>query len=97
MFEIEQYEIHKRTYRVEADTEAEAEAEAEAINNLFSNSTRIQCLGGLEYVEVAEDYGLSTEDNPELTEELKALGLRFHDDTINSIGTVRKVTHVDRS
>ena len=57
-FEIEQYELHTQTYRVEASTEAEAikrlfDGDGEAVDN------------GLDYIEVAEDFGLPVEGRTE--------------------------------
>lgn len=60
-FEIEQYELHVQKCRVEATSEADAIAklfrgEAEAVNNT------------LEFLEVADDFGLPADEYPDLAE-----------------------------
>ena len=83
-FEIEQYELHSAKYRVQADSEAEAIAklfagEGEAVDN------------SLEYIEVADDYGLPVEEFPELAEALQYQGVRVGEDIIASIRSIEKV------
>jgi len=85
LYEITQYEIHARTYRVEADSEAKAiiklfNGEADPVNN------------GLEYIEVCEDLGLPTEEYVELSAELRSLGENV-DDVIPSIGNIEQVNN----
>jgi hypothetical protein len=82
-YEIEQYELHVQKYRVEAASEAEAVAklldgDAEAVDN------------GLEYIEVAEDFGLSADDNRDLAEALRDRGLAIGD-VIHSIRSIDEV------
>ena len=83
-FEIEQFEIHVSKYTVEAGSEAEAIAKLlqDDPNIIFEDS---------EYVEIATDYGLSVDDNPDLAEGLHALGVRISQDTIDSIRSVKQV------
>ena len=83
-FEIEQYEIHSQTYRIEAKTEAEAikqlmDGEAEAVDN------------GLEYVQVAEGLGLPVENFPDLADELQTLGVSVDEDIIPSIRRIEQI------
>ncbi len=83
IYEIEQYEMHTQTYRVQADTEAEAiaklfEGEAEPLN------------GGLEFIEVASDYGLPADEYRDLVEELRKLDISV-DEVIPSIRSIVKV------
>ena len=83
-FEIEQYEIHSQTYRIEAKTEAEAikrllDGEAEAVDN------------GLEYVQVAEELGLPVEQFPDLADELRTLGVSVDEDIITSIRRIEQI------
>jgi hypothetical protein len=80
-FEIEQYEIHVQTYRVEASGEAEAikmlcDGEADAVDN------------GLDYIEVCEDMGLPAEEHQELADQLRSLGVSVDEDVIPSIRSV---------
>ena len=68
-YEIEQYEIHTQTYRVEASNEAEAikmlfDGEADPVDN------------GFDYIEVCEDMGLPAEKHRELADQF-ALARRF--------------------
>jgi hypothetical protein len=82
-YEIEQYELHTQTYRVQADSEAEAIAKllngkAEAVD------------GGLEFIEVAEDLGLPADEYRDLANELRALSVSV-DDVIPSIRSIEKV------
>ena len=86
-FEIEQYELHTQTYRVEASSEAEAikklfdgdgdgDGDVEAVDN------------SQEYIEVAEDFGLPVEQNRELADELRSLDVSVGEDIIASIRTI---------
>jgi len=83
-FEIEQYELHTQTYRVQADTEAEA------IAKLF-NGEADAVDGGLEYIEVAEDLGLPADEYRDLAEALRALNVSINEDVIPSIRSISKV------
>ena len=83
-YEIEQYELHAMKYRVEEATEAEAivrllQGEAEAVDQ------------GLEYIEVAEDFGLPVDEYPDLGEALKKLGMSIGDTVIPSIRSIQLV------
>jgi hypothetical protein len=82
-FEIEQYELHIQKYRVKAASEAEAiakllDGEAEAMDN------------GLEYIEVAEDFGLPADEHRDLANELRDRGIPIGEviPSIRSIGEV---------
>ena len=82
-YEIEQYELHAMKYRVEAASEAEAvvkliNGEAEPIDN------------GLEFIEVADDYGLPADDHRELADALHDSGVPI-DAVIPSIRSIAKV------
>lgn len=84
VYEIEQYEIHSMTYRVEADDPADAivrllDGEAEAIDNT------------LDFVEVADERGMLVEDHPELADKLRTLGVPVDDRIIPSIRTISEV------
>jgi hypothetical protein len=83
-FRIEQYELHVLKYEIEAATEAEAivkllDGEAEPVD------------GSLEFVEVAEDFGLPVDENRQLAEELSALGVPVGDHIIPSIRNIEEV------
>ena len=83
-FEIEQYELHAQTYRIDAATEAEAikrllDGEADAVDN------------GLDYIEIADDFGLPVDEHRELTEGLKALDIPVGEHIIPSIRSIQQV------
>jgi type III secretion system FlhB-like substrate exporter len=82
-YEIEQYELHAMKYRVEADSEAEAIAkllngEADPMDN------------SLEYIEVADDYGLPVDENRDLVDQLRKLGIAVGDDIIPSVRSIEE-------
>ncbi len=82
VFNVEQYELHAQTYRVEAETEAEA------IAKLFAGEGE-PLDGGLDFIEVAEGFGLPADQHLELAESLRAQGVTV-DAVIPSIrGVVR--------
>ena len=83
-FEIEQYELHAMKYRVEAATEAEAirlllDGEAEPVEQ------------SQDFIEVAEDFGLPTDEYRELADELRALGVPVGEAVIPSIRSIVRV------
>ena len=83
-FEIEQYELHCSKYRVEADCEAEAVAklfdgDGEAVDN------------SLEFIEVADSYGMPADDFPTLVKVLEGRGVRVGEDIIPSIRSIQAV------
>jgi hypothetical protein len=83
-YEIEQYELHVMKYRVQAESEAEAivrllDGEADAVDN------------GLEYIEVAEDFGLPVDEHRELAAQLTASGVPVGEHVIPSIRSVEQV------
>jgi hypothetical protein len=84
IYEIEQYEVHTQTYRVQADTEAEA------IAKLFNGEAE-PVDGSLEYIDVAEDLGLPADEYRELAEALRALDVSINEDVISSIRSISKV------
>jgi len=83
-FEIEQYEVHAQTYRVEADNEADAivkllDGEAEPVDD------------SLYYIEIAEDLGLPVDECRKLAEQLRDLGIPIEDHVIPSIRAIRVI------
>ena len=83
-FEIEQYELHTMKYRVEASSEAEAvkklfDGDGEAVDN------------GLDYIEVADDFGLPVDVNRELADALRELGVPVDEHIIPSIRAIEEV------
>lgn len=83
-FEIEQYELHTMKYRVEANNEAEAirvllDGEADPVDN------------SLEYIEVAEDFGMPVDENRELAHNLHELGVSVGEHIIPSIRSIESV------
>ena len=86
-FEIGQYELHVMTYRV-----VEAHDEAEAIAKLFRGEGE-PVDDSLDFVEVANERGMSLFDNPDLACRLFERGIIDGDDTIvPSVRSVRQVT-----
>ena len=82
-FQIEQYELHVIRYKVKAKDEAQAIAkvlndEAEPVD------------GSLEFVEVAEDFGMPADEDQQLVRQLGKLGVQV-DDVIPSIRSVERV------
>jgi len=80
-FEIEQYEVHAQKYQVEADSEADAivrllDGAAEPVDD------------SLDYIEVAEDFGLSVDECRELAERLRELGVPVGQHVIPSIRSI---------
>ena len=84
-YRVEQYEVHTQTYEVEAKSKALAikkviEGQGRAIDN------------SLEYIEVMEDFGMATDENEVLTEELEQLGVNLGNcDYIPSIRSIEEV------
>jgi hypothetical protein len=83
-YEIQQYELHATTYRVEAKDEAHAIArlfngEADPVDN------------SLDFIKVADDYGLPVGENRELAVQLRSLGVGIDDDIIPSIRNIEQV------
>lgn len=83
-YEIEQYELHAMKYQVEAEDEAHAIAkllngEADPVDN------------SLEYIEVADDYGVPVDENRDLADQLRKLGVSVGDDIIGSIRGIEQV------
>ena len=84
IYEIEQYELHAQTYRIEA------ESEAEAIKRLLGGEAAAAD-NALEYIEVADDLGLPVDRYPELVDDLRALEVTVGQDVIPSIRSIRRV------
>jgi len=45
----------------------------------------------LEYIEVAEDYGMPADQNQDLAKRLRKLGIAVGDDIIGSVRSIRQV------
>jgi hypothetical protein len=84
MFEIEQFELHAMKYRVVAENAAQA------IAKLFQGEAE-PVDGSLEYIEVAEDYGLPAEEHRELADQLRELGVAVGEAVIPSIRSIQQV------
>ncbi|NLS97495.1 MAG: hypothetical protein GXX96_35595 [Planctomycetaceae bacterium] len=82
-FQIEQYELHVIKYRVTARTEAQA-----IVKVLNDEAEPVD--GSLEYVEVAEDFGMPADDDQQLARQLRKLGVQV-DEVIPSIRSVERV------
>jgi len=83
-YEIEQYELHSVKYEVVADSEAEA------ITKVF-DGLAIPVDDSQEYIEIAEDFGLPTDEYFELADELRALGVSVGEAVIPSIRSIEQV------
>jgi hypothetical protein len=78
---ISQYELHAMRYRVEADSEAEA------VVKLFDSEG--EPIGqSMEFIEVAEDYGLPVDEFPALAKALRDLDVSVGDSIIPSIRSI---------
>ena len=82
-FEIEQYELHTAKYRIEANSEGEAlgklyEGEGELVED------------SMEFIEVADDYGLPADEFPDLVRALAKLGVTTGD-VIPSVRSIDEV------
>ena len=83
-FEIEQYELHTSKFWVDANSEGEALAklfagEADPVDQ------------SQEFIEVADDYGLPSDDFPELVQELARLGVSGIGEVIPSVRSIDEV------
>ena len=83
-FEIEQYELHASTFRVNADNKAEAIAKL-----LAGKAHTVE--QSHEFLQVADQYGFAVEDCPGIVEELKRLGVTGIKDVIPSVRGVEEV------
>ena len=82
-FEIQQYELHFTTYEIDATSVAEA------IKRLLEGDGEKE--DGPEFVDICDRVGMSLNDDPELADELRKLGVRLHGTIIPSIRSVRPV------
>jgi type III secretion system FlhB-like substrate exporter len=82
-WEIEQYELHSQTFRVEALDEAEA------IQKLFSGEAKA-IADKLTFVETAYDFGLPVDEHQELADDLRTLEVGVGEAVIPSIRSVRQ-------
>ena len=83
-YEIEQYELHAMKYRVEADNGAQA------IARLFNGEAEPVCQSQ-DFIEVAEDYGIPVDENRDLADQLRNLGITVDDDIIPSVRSIEQV------
>ena len=83
VFKVEQYELHTQTYLVGAENEAQAVAKL-----LQGEGEPVD--GTLEYIEVAEGFGLPADEHRELAEQLRTLGVQVAEviPSIRGIGRV---------
>lgn len=87
LFAVEQYELHASTYHVRARTAGEAVSKVfEGDGDLVDNS--------LEFIEIAEQYGLPIDVCPELVKELEACEAE-HLVGSDAISGLRSVTALD--
>ncbi len=81
VYEIEQYELHSSKYRVQAISETEA-----VVKFFAGEGDPVD--QSLEYIEVADDRGMPSEDFPKLAKALKARGIDVDEDIIPSIRSI---------
>lgn len=84
VFQILQYELHVQKYQVEAESEAEAikrllNGEADPLDN------------SLEYIEIADDFGMPVDENRDLADGLHKLGVPVGEHVIPSIRSIEEV------
>ena len=84
LYEIEQYEIHSKKYRVIADSPADA-----IVRLLDCEANPVD--GTLEFIEIAEDIGLPVDECDGLAEELRKLGVPVGEHFIPSIRSISVV------
>ena len=82
-FGIEQFELHCMKYRVEADNEAAAVVK-------LLDGLALPIDNGLEYIEVADDFGLPADDYRDLADALREQGVPV-DAVIPSIRSIEAV------
>lgn len=82
-FEIEQYELHCMTYRVEANNEADAVVK-------LLDGLAMPVDNSLEYIEVGDDFGLPADEYRELADALRDQGVPV-DVVIPSIRSIETV------
>jgi len=83
-YEIEQFELHCMQCRVEADSEAEA------IAKLVDGEGEPVCQS-MEFIEVADGYGMPVDEFPELAKDLRDRGVSVGEDIIPSIRSIDEV------
>lgn len=87
VYEVEQYETYAQLYRIAAASPALA---IKAL--LDGDSADVETVEkGPEYVQIDENLGLSQDQEPDLYADLKRLGVRFEDDIIGSICSVKEL------
>ena len=85
IYDIDQYELHVLTHRLEADSEADA------IARFFRGDGKLE-LTSIEYAGISNDCGLSLAERPDLASDLMDRGVIKGDDTIiPSIRSIREV------
>ena len=77
-YEVDQYELYFQSYQVEAESEADAIAKV-----LNGDPEEMDEMGELEYVGLANDYGILVDCNQELVD-----AIRLHDPSIQIKGVV---------
>ena len=85
LYEIEQLELYAQGYLVRADSEADA------LERFFHGEGK-QNLTSIEFAGMANNYGLSLTERPDLASELMDRGVINGDDTfVPSISSIRQV------
>jgi hypothetical protein len=86
LYEIEQYELHVMKYHLVADSEATAIGKL-----LLGEGDPVD--DSLEFINIADDQGMSLSENPDLSSQLFDKGVVKGGDTI--IGSIRSIRQVE--
>ena len=88
-YEIEVYELHVGTYQIDA------RSTADAIKRLFDGDGDL--LNGSEYIGLCEEKGLPVDENSQLAQELRQLGVPLDASVIPSIRNIRQKPTTEES
>ena len=81
---IGQYELHVSTYKVEATSIAQA------IKRVLDGDQEAEHIS-VDYSNTVDDLGISATEDPDLTRELRELGVEIEGDVVPSIASVHPV------
>lgn len=85
-YRVQQYELHAKWYEVEAADRGEA------VVKLFTDGgTAVESDSDDGFRELAMEYGMHLDDDPELEDELRAAGVRLDDGRLLGIGDIELI------